>query len=59
MPTSGIDELTVMALGVVGLSFGDFCRLTFGEFEAVMKAHNEAETIRQLEKVPDSYGVSK
>ncbi|MDE6380674.1 MAG: hypothetical protein K2L11_09390 [Muribaculaceae bacterium] len=36
-----------MALGVVGLSFGDFCRLTFGEFEAVMKAHNEAETIRQ------------
>lgn len=32
-----------MALGVVGLSFGDFCILTFDEFQAVLKAYRERE----------------
>ena len=36
-----------MALGVVGLSFGDFCRLRFDEFEAVLRAHNQREEMRE------------
>ncbi|MDE6479270.1 MAG: hypothetical protein K2L45_03295 [Muribaculaceae bacterium] len=30
-------------MGVVGLSFGDFCILTFDEFESIVKAHRERE----------------
>ncbi len=43
----GIDGLLGIALGVVGLSFGDFCILTFDEFEAVMKAHKERQELRE------------
>ncbi len=39
-----------MALGVVGLSFGDFCILTFDEFEAVMKAHRERDDLMRHEE---------
>ena len=38
-----------MALGVVGLSFGDFCVLTFDEFEAVLKAHRERDDMMRHE----------
>ena len=37
----GIDELLGHALGCVGLSLDDFCRLTPGEFEAVCKAWHD------------------
>ena len=37
----GIEECLGYALGCVGLSYGDFCRLTPSEFEAVCKAYGE------------------
>ena len=37
-------------MGVVGLSFGDFCLLTFDEFEAVLKAHRERDDMMRQEE---------
>ena len=39
-----------MAVGVVGLSFGDFCLLTFDEFEAVLKAHRDRDDMMRHEE---------
>lgn len=37
----GINELLGIALGCIGLSYNDFCRLDFDEFAAVYKAYAE------------------
>lgn len=38
-----VDELLGHAIGVVGMRLDDFCRLTPGEFDAVVRAHIEEE----------------
>ena len=43
----GIYELLGFGMGVVGLGYDDFCRLTIEEFSAICKSWHEAEEERQ------------
>lgn len=45
-----VRELMGTAMGVVGLTFDDFCRLTFPELEEILHAHHEREESRMQDE---------
>lgn len=43
---AGVHELLGIAVGCIGMSYDDFCRCTFGEFESICRAWREMNDSR-------------